>query len=173
MLNRNPDTVSNYILGEEYVKNIIGLLIVALVLMTGAWECSFGEAKMSSFKASKDKEGKTESTTFKAGETLYAIAEIGGSSKTTTKFWLVDGTGKTIPGSDVKVDLASGGKATYTLPLPASVPGGKYTLNADMLDEKGEKKDGKSVAITIEGGSAPPKSDDKSKKEDAGEEDDS
>lgn len=150
------------------MKNILGLLIVALVLMTAAWECSIGEAKMSSFKTSKDKEGKTESATFKAGETLYAIAEIGGSSKTTTKFWLVDSTGKTIPGSDVKVDLASGGKAIYTLALPAGIPGGKYTVNADMLDDKGEKKDGKTVAVTIEGG-APPKADDKVTKEEAGE----
>jgi len=137
--------------------------------MTAAWECSIGEAKMSSFKTSKDKEGKTETTSFKAGETLYANAEIGGSSKTTTKIWLQDDTGKTIPGTEVKIDLPRNGTANYTLPLPASVPGGKYTLYADMLDEKGEKKDGKSVGITIEGGA--PKSD-KELKEEAGEEDD-
>ena len=153
------------------MKNIFGLLIVALVLMTAAWECSVGEAKMSSFKTSKDKEGKTESTTFKAGETLYANAVIGGGAKTTTKIWLVDGTGKSVAGSEVKIDLPSAGTANYTLPLPASVPGGKYTLNADMLDEKGEKKDSKSVAITVEGGAAPPKSDDKTKKDEAGEDD--
>ncbi|MBK9216275.1 MAG: hypothetical protein IPM59_11880 [Chloracidobacterium sp.] len=152
------------------MKNTFGLVIVVLVLMTAAWECSIGEAKLTSLKTSKDKDGKTESTTFKAGETLYAIAEIGGSSKTTTKFRVDDDKGETIT-TDVKVDLPRNGTATYTLPLPASVPGGKYTLHAEMLDEKGEKKDAKSVAITIEGGSNS-KADDKKKKEEAGEEDD-
>lgn len=172
MLNRNPNTVSNYILGEENVKNIVGLLIVALVLMTAAWECSVGEAKLTSFKTTKDKEGKTEASTFKAGDTLYAIAEIGGSSKTTTKFWVTDDKGTAIS-TETKVDLPRNGTATYSLPLPASVPSGKYTVHAEMVDEKGEKKDTKSAAVTIEGGAAPPKSDDKKKKEEAGEDDDS
>lgn len=152
------------------MKNILGLLIVALVLMTGAWECSIGESKMTSLKVAKDKDGKQESTTFKAGDTLYAIAEIGGSGKTTTKFRVDDDKGETIT-TDVKVDLPRNGTATYTLPLPANVVGGKYVLHAEMLDEKGEKKDAKSVNITIEGSSSS-KSDDKKKKEEAGEEDD-
>lgn len=153
------------------MKNIFGLLIVALVLMTAAWECSIGEAKMNSFKTSKDKDGKQEATTFKAGDTLYASAEISGGTKTTTKIWLQDTGGKTIPGSEVKVELPSAGTAQYSLPLPANVVGGKYVLHAEMLDEKGEKKDAKSVNITIEGSSSS-KSDDKKKKEEAGEEDD-
>ena len=154
------------------MKNGLGLLIVAMVLFTAGWACSATTANMSSFKTSKDKEGKTEATSFKGGETLYANAVISNAiSKTTTKIWLVDDKGKTVPGSEVKIDLPSAGTANYTLPLPAGVQGGKYTLNADMLDESGEKKDGKSVAITIEGGAAP-KSDDKTKKDEAGEDDD-
>lgn len=130
-------------------------IFISLVVFAAA--CSFSTANMSSFKTSKDKEGKTESTTFKAGETLYANAEISNSmGKTTTKIYLQDDKGKTMTGSEVKVDLASSGTANYTLPLPMGVAGGKYTVVAEMLDEKGEKKDGKSVAITIEAAPAPP-----------------
>jgi hypothetical protein len=147
-------------------------LSIFLALVAFAAACSFSTANMSSFKTSKDKEGKQEATTFKGGETLYANAIISNSmSKTTTKIWLVDDKGKTVAGSEVKIDLPSSGTANYTLPLPAGVTGGKYTLNADMLDEKGEKKDGKSVAITIEAGAAPAKPDDNAKKDEAGEED--
>lgn len=132
-------------------------LFISLIALASA--CSFSTANMSSFKTSKDKEGKTEATTFKAGETLYANAIISNSmSKTSTKLYLQDEKGKTVPGSEVKVDLPSSGTANYTLPIPMGVPGGKYTVFAEMLDEKGEKKDSKSVAITIEAAPAPPPS---------------
>lgn len=137
-------------------------LTIFLSLVVFAAACSFSTANMSSFKTSKDKEGKTEATTFKAGETLYANAIISNSiDKTTTKIYMHDDKNKLVPGTEVKVDLPGSGTANYNLPLPASIPGGKYTLFADMLDEKGEKKDSKSVAITIEAAPAPPPSADK------------
>lgn len=137
-------------------------LSIFLSLVAFAAACSFSTASMSSFKTSKDKEGKTEATTFKAGETLYANAIISGSmSKTTTKIYMQDDKNKLVAGTEVKVDLPSSGTAAYNLPLPASFAGGKYTVFAEMLDEKGEKKDTKSVAITIEGAPAPPAGADK------------
>ena len=132
-------------------------LSIFLSVIVFAAACSFSTASMSSFKTSKDKEGKQESTTFKGGETLYANAVISGSmSKTTTKVYLQDDKGKTINGSEVKIDLPSSGTANYTLPIPAGVPSGKYTLFAEMLNEQGEKKDAKSVVVTIEGAPAAP-----------------
>ena len=137
-------------------------LSIILSLVAFAAACSFSTASMSSFKTSKDKDGKTESTTFKAGETLYANAVITGSkSKTTTKISMTDPNGKPVTGSEVKIDLASSGTAAYSLPLPMGAPGGKYTVTADFMDDKGEKKDSKSVAITIEGAPAPPPAADK------------
>ncbi len=134
-------------------------LSIFLSLIVFAAACSFSTASLSSFKTSKDKEGKTEATTFKAGETLYANAIISGSmDKTTTRMYLQDEKNTLVPGTEVKVDLASSGTAQYNLPLPAGVKGGKYTVFAEMLDEKGEKKDTKSVAITIESAPAPPPS---------------
>ncbi|MEQ1604585.1 MAG: hypothetical protein ABL999_06925 [Pyrinomonadaceae bacterium] len=130
-------------------------LITALFAFVAA--CSFSTASMSSFKTSKDKDGKTESTSFKAGETIYANAVIANApGKTTTKIYINDDKGKVLPGSEVKVDLASSGTAAYNLPIPASFAGGKFTIVADMLDDKGEKKDSKNVAITIEAGAPPP-----------------
>lgn len=134
-------------------------LSIFLSLIVFAAACSFSTANMSSFKTSKDKEGKTEATTFKAGETLYANAIISGSmSKTTTRFYLHDEKNTIVPGTEVKVELPSSGTAAYNLPFPASFKGGKFTVFAEMLDEKGEKKDTKSVAITVEAGAAPPPS---------------
>lgn len=139
------------------MKNKITIFIATAVFAIAASACSFSTASMSSFKTSKDKDGKTESTTFKGGETLYANAVITGSmSKTTTKIWLTDPSGKTVTGSEVKIDLPGSGTAAYSLPIPAGAPGGKYTVTADFMDDKGEKKDSKSVAITIEAAPAPP-----------------
>jgi hypothetical protein len=137
---------------------ICGLALAFIVMQA----CSFGTANMSSFKTSSDKDGKTETTSFKGGDTINARAEIANSiSKVTVKFALtaedVKGMtkGETVKGSEVKVDLPSSGTATYTLPIPVGVPGGTYKLSADMMNEAGEKKDGKTVNITI-AQSAPP-----------------
>ncbi|MBP6003009.1 MAG: hypothetical protein KA746_06200 [Pyrinomonadaceae bacterium] len=141
------------------MKKKLSILLTIAAVAVAAGACSFSTASMSSFKTSKDKEGKTESTTFKAGETLYANAVITGSmDKTTTKIWMTDASGKAVTGSEVKIDLPGSGTAAYSLPIPAGAPGGKYTVMADFLDDKGEKKDSKSVAITIEGAPAPPPS---------------
>jgi hypothetical protein len=150
-------TPNNLISGEPNVKKKLSILLAIALVAVAAGACSFSTASMSSFKTSKDKEGKTESTTFKAGETLYANAVITGSmSKTTTKISLTDPSGKPVTGSEVKVDLPGSGTAAYSLALPMGAPGGKYTVTADFLDDKGEKKDSKSVSVTIEAAPAPP-----------------
>lgn len=139
------------------MKNRFFIYLTTIVIAAAATACSFSTASMSSFKTSKDKEGKTESTTFKAGETLYANAVITGSmSKTTTKISMTDPNGKPVTGSEVKVDLPGSGTAAYSVPLPMGAPGGKYTVTAEFLDDKGEKKDSKSVTVTIEAAPAPP-----------------
>lgn len=139
------------------MKKRISILLTIAAVAVAAGACSFSTASMSSFKASKDKEGKQEATSFKAGETIYGNAVISCSmSKTTTRLYLKDEKGEIVKGSEVKIDLPSSGTANYSLPLPMGVPGGKYTLFAEMLDDKGEKKDTKSVAITIEAAPAAP-----------------
>lgn len=121
--------------------------------------CNLSTANMSSFSTSKDKEGKTPSTTFKSGETLYANSTISNNpGKVKVKTYLVaddaEGTtkGETIEGSEVTVELDGDGVSTYNLPINAALSPGKYTLNSEMIDEAGEKKDSKSASITIEKG---------------------
>jgi len=139
------------------VKNTFGAIAAISALIVIALACSASTANMSSLKVSKDKEGTQETTTFKPGETIYAIATISNSpGKTTTKFRLkadeVSGIakGEVVPGSEVAVDLPGSGTAVYSLPIPATVKGGKFTLEADMHNEDGEKKDGKTSPVTIE-----------------------
>ena len=161
------------------MKNKFTLFIALAALAAAAIGCSMSTANMSSFTTSKDKDGKQASTTFKAGETLYANAEIANSgSKTTTRFYLVADAdapgvkkGETVKGTEVKVDLPSSGTAQYSLPIPAGIASGKFTLNAEMLDEKGEKKDSKSASITIEGAPASTAPANTDKRSDADEDD--
>ena len=139
------------------MKNTFGAIAAISALIVIVLACNASTANMSSLKVSKDKEGTQETTTFKPGETIYAIATISNSpGKTTTKFRLkadeVSGIakGEVVPGSEVAVDLPGSGTAVYSLPIPATVKGGKFTLEADMHNETGEKKDGKTSPVTIE-----------------------
>ena len=151
------------------MKNKFQLVFSIAALFAFGIACNMSTANMSSFKVGKDKEVKTEASSFKGGETIYGVATISNApGETTVKFQLtaddVSGMtkGELVKGSNVDVKLPSSGTATYSLPIPNGVPGGKYILTADMHNETGEKKDGKTTTITIEGSkaSAPAKSDD-------------
>ena len=158
------------------MKNKFGILFVSTALAAVALACSASTASLSSFKISKDKDGSQETSSFKAGETLYANAVVSASiSKTTVKFTLVAEDapplkkGDIAPGSEVKVELPSSGTAQYHLTIPPSFQGGKYTVVADMINEAGEKKDSKSTSVTIAAGSgstAPPADKPKEDKDD-------
>ena len=141
------------------MKNRLQLMFSISALFAVCIACNMSTANMSSFKVGKDGEIKAESANFKAGETIYGVATISNApGETTVKFQLsadeVTGMtkGEMIKGSDVAVKVPSGGgTATYSLPIPGGVSGGKYILTADMHNDTGEKKDGKTTAITIDG----------------------
>ncbi len=105
------------------------------------------------------------STVFKSGDPFFAQAVISNSgSKVTVKFYMVveDSPGfkkgDPVPGSEVKVDLPSSGTANFNGKFPSAWTG-KFVLFADMLNESGEKKDSKSVLLTVEPGAAESASD--------------
>ncbi len=124
----------------------ITLVIAAFLLLA----CNASTANLSSFKTSKDKEGKSESTSFKLGETLYANAIVSNNiGKVKVKLYLVDGKNETLKGSEVSVDIDGDSVANYKLDLPEGLEVGAYKLNADMINEAGEKKDSKSASVTI------------------------
>lgn len=138
------------------MNNTFGAIAAIFALTFIALACSASTANMSSLKVSKDEGGKQESTAFKPGETIHASATISNApGKTTTKFRLkadeVPGMtkGDVIPGSEISVELQGSGTTTYQLTIPASVKGGKFILEADMMNEAGEKKDGKTSQITV------------------------
>lgn len=140
------------------MKNIrlfvsIGMLALAAFVMQA---CEFSSANMSGLKVTKEKDGTADASQFKTGETIHAKADIKNNpGKVKVKLYLVveDAKGlkkgETLKGSEVSVDIPGDGYATYNLPVSPALPGGKYKLNADMLNEAGEKKDGKSADITI------------------------
>lgn len=133
--------------------SVISLFALAVLVMPG---CSVSTANMSSLTTSKDKDGKEAATSFKAGDTIYAKAEISNNpGKVKVKFSLADPTGKAMSGGDVSVDIDGDGAATYTLPTTAALPAGSYKLTADMINDAGEKKDSKSATLTMTAGAAP------------------
>jgi hypothetical protein len=111
---------------------------------------------MSGLKTSTDKDGKSESSSFKTGDTIYARATIANNpGKVKVKFTLmpedVKGMtkGESIKNAETSVDLDGDGVATFSLPINPAIPGGTYKINADMINDAGEKKDSKSANFTV------------------------
>lgn len=133
--------------------SVAALFAFAVLVMQG---CSFSTANMSSLTTSKDKDGKEATTSYKAGDTIYAKATIANNpGKVKVKYSLMDPSGKVMSGSEVSVDIDGDGFASYTLPTTPALAAGSYKLNADMMNESGEKKDSKSAALTVAAGAAP------------------
>ncbi|MDI1240911.1 MAG: hypothetical protein PSX80_03185 [bacterium] len=144
------------------MKNKFQFAFAIAAIFAVGLACNMSTANMSSFKVGKDEGVKQESSSFKTGETIHGIATISNApGKTTVKFNLAaeDVAGMTkgerVPGALVEVVVPDGGgTATYEVTIPGGAPSGKYMLSADMHNEAGEKKDGKTVAITIAGSKA-------------------
>ena len=143
------------------MKNGLGVLIAATVIFTAAFACNMSTANISSFKTSTDKEGTKEATTFKGGDTIYGratVANNGGKVKVKLQMNVDDVSGMTkgdmVKGSDVTLDIDGDAVGIYSLPVPVGVKSGKYILVADMINDAGEKKDSKSVNISVAGDSS-------------------
>lgn len=146
------------------MKNISTLIIgiVLAISFIAMQACNFSTANLSSLKTSTDKEGKTESSSFKTGDTLNGKAQVSNNpGKVKVKFTLVAedvkglNKGETLKGSDVTVEVDGDAVAAYTVPVSAGFLAGTYKLNADMINEAGEKKDSKSVNVTVTQTAAP------------------
>ena len=158
------------------MTNRLAISFLGAVIAVAAVACSFSvsTANISSLKTGKDKAMSQPSTVFKGGDPFFAQAVISNSgSKVTVKFYMVveDAPGfkkgELVPGSEVKVDLPSSGTANFNGKFPAEWTG-KYSLFAEMLNETGEKKDSKSVILTVEPAAAESASDEPAEKNAAG-----
>ncbi len=125
-------------------------MLAALTII--AVGCSFSTANMSSLKVSTDKEGTREATSFKDGDTIFARAQISNNGgKVKVKFYLSSSDNKPMKETEFSLDVEGDGGATYNVSVVEGMPpAGSYTLHADMINENGEKKDGKTAAIKIE-----------------------
>jgi hypothetical protein len=140
-------------------SNLLSVFLVTLALFLATVACNWSTANLSSFATSKDKDGKQATTSFKAGDTIYATAQVsnnGGKVKVNLSVVAEDAKGlkkgETLKGSEVSLDIEGDQSAKYNLPLPEGFPGGKFKVVAEMLNDANEKKDSKSVDITIEAG---------------------
>jgi len=160
-------------------KGFYGLLFPAVIIMTAAWACSTSTANLTGVNTGKDKDVTQATSTFKAGDTIYANAAVANNpGKVTVKMYItVDDApgmtkGSTISNSEVTMPVDGDGTVKYNYPTIATTKGGKFNIVAEMMNENGEKKDSKSASITVEPGSgsssapADSKSDDKDKDED-------
>lgn len=126
------------------------IILFALIAYTAA--CSEGKTGIASLKVSKDLEGKTEAVAFKGGETLFANVILANApSKGKVIFSIKNDKGAILPGTEYKIDLTNGQTTTYKAQIAEKATPGQYILTADMHDGNGEKKDTKSIPISIEG----------------------
>ena len=136
----------------------VALFALAIFIIQG---CNVSTANMSSFKTFSDKEGKTETTSFKAGETIYARATISNNpGKVKVKFSMIPDfdledlkKGESIKDLEKVVDIDGDGVATYNFTPTVAFPGGTFKINADMINDAGEKKDSKTATLTVAGAS--------------------
>lgn len=140
-------------------SNVLSVIFISIALILATMACNWSTANLSSLVTSKDKEGKQATTSFKAGETIYATALVsnnGGKVKVNMYVVVEDAKdlkkGETLKGSEVSLDIDGDASANYNLPLPEEFPGGKFKVVADMINDAGEKKDSKSVDISVEAG---------------------
>ena len=120
--------------------------------------CSFSvsTANISSLKLGKDKGVSQETNSFAPNDTVYAVTVVSNApDKVKVKGFLaieeVPGQQSgPIQGLESTVELPGSGSATFTFSPPtAGWPKGKYKMETQMLNEKGEQKDQKTASFTV------------------------
>ena len=130
----------------------LGLLLIAGL----ACNFSASTANISGLKLGKEQNVTTETSTFAAGDTVYAVATVSnapGAVKVKGRLAIDAVEGEEsgpIPGLEKTLDLPGSGTATYTFsPPPSGWPKGKYKVEVVMLNENGEQKDQKSAGFSV------------------------
>ena len=131
-------------------------LALGLLIAFGlACNFSASTANISGLKLGKDKEVKTETSSFDSGDTIYAVATVSNvPAKVKVKGRLVveDVAGQPtgpIAGLEDTVELPSDGTATFNFSPATGWPKGKYKVEVVMMNEAGEQKDQKSASFTV------------------------
>jgi hypothetical protein len=137
----------------------LGMLLTALL----ACNFSASTANIRSLKVSKDEGAKNEATSFKAGDTVYAVADIANNvGKVQAKFRVLyddvpgQKAGTFVEGAEKTLDVDGSRPAIFWITLPpAGFHDGRYKFEVTMLNEKGEQKDQKTATFDVSGYGAP------------------
>ncbi len=134
------------------------LPLVLAVLLTTVVACNFSvsTANISGLKLGKDESVSTETSSFDASDTIYAVATISnapGKPKVKGRLVVEDVEGQQsgpISGLEKTVELDGSGTATFTFTPPsAGWPEGRYKMEVLMMNEDGEQKDQETVSFTV------------------------
>jgi hypothetical protein len=139
-------------------KTKLNALLALGVLIAVLLACNFTTANLRSFKISKDEAGKSEASTFRPGEKVYAIAEVANNGgKVETKFRVVydqvDGqkSGELVQGAEKTLEIEGNRPAIFWVTLPPQgFDNGRYKVEVTMLKD-GEEKDKKSATFEVTG----------------------
>ena len=145
--------------------------VLALGLMLGlllACNYSFTTANISSLKLGKDENIKTETSDFKPGDVVYAVAQISNTSdthkvKARVLFDNVEGqdSGKVVPGLETSLDVPGAVPVTLNFTGPGkNWLSGRYKVEVTMTDDAGKQIDQKTATFTVTGPPAGAASDD-------------
>ena len=121
--------------------------------------CSASTAHIGSLKVATDEEGKNEAKSFKPGDKVYAVAQISNNpGKVQAKFRIlyddVKGkqSGEAVEGAEKTLDIDGSRPAIFWVTLPSGgFNNGRYKVEVNMLNEKGEQKDQKSATFDVSG----------------------
>jgi hypothetical protein len=137
-------------------KSTINLMICSALFLGAVVACSFSSANLSSLKVGKDKTVSSETSTFAANDTIYAVGTVSnapGKVKVKGLLAFEDVEGQKpgpIPGLEKTLDLDGSGTATYTFtPPPDGWPKGKYKIEVTLMDDSGAQKDQKTSSFTV------------------------
>jgi hypothetical protein len=137
-------------------KSRINFAIATGLLLAVVLACNVSTANLSSLKISKEKSASSETSSFGANDTVYAVGTVSNAPgkvkvKGLLAFEDVEGQKQgPIPGLEKTLELEGSGTATYTFtPPPDGWPKGKYKIEVTLMDEKGEQKDQKSATFTV------------------------
>jgi uncharacterized protein YigE (DUF2233 family) len=131
-------------------KVIFSLSLTILLAIFALSGCNVSTANMSSLKTATDREGKSETSKFKAGDTFYGIAAISNNPGTVkVKFYWTDPKGSPIKSTEITVDANGSGNVNMNIPINEAMPAGEYKVTAEMINEDGEKKDSKTANFSI------------------------
>ncbi|MCA1619429.1 MAG: hypothetical protein LC795_09000 [Acidobacteria bacterium] len=130
---------------------------LGLLIFVGlACNFSASTANISGLKLGKDEAVSSETSSFAASDTVYAVATVSnapGAVKVKGRLVVSAVEGEEsgpVPGLEKTVDLPGSGTATYTFsPPPSGWPKGKYKVEVIMLNENGEQKDQKSADFSV------------------------